>query len=84
LKANDVAVLEALDRAAVSYAIVLTKSDRLKPAELKARIAETATAIGRRPAAFPVVFPTSAHAGSGLPELRAAIARVVAERASLD
>src|SRR5437588_4654877 len=80
LKDADQAVLKTLDEAAVSYQIVLTKSDQVKPAELAARMAETAAALARRPAAYPDIVVTSARAGSGMPELRAAIARVVRER----
>lgn len=80
LKEADGGIFDLLDQAAVSYAIVLTKADKLKAQELAARIAETAAGIARRAAAFPVVFPTSAHTGAGLPELRAAIVRVMRER----
>jgi GTP-binding protein len=80
LKDNDGEVLDALDRAAASYAIVLTKADELKPAEVESRIAATTAAINRRPAAFPRVLTTSARSGAGLPDLRGAITRLLAER----
>src|SRR2546423_4179029 len=80
LKEADEAVLKTLDEAAVSYQIVLTKSDQVKPVELAARMAETAAAVARRPAAYPDIVVTSAREGTGMPELRAAIARVVKER----
>ncbi|HEX2726759.1 MAG TPA: ribosome biogenesis GTP-binding protein YihA/YsxC, partial [Beijerinckiaceae bacterium] len=80
LKDADAAVLDGLDKAAVSYQIVLTKADELKPAELERRVAETAVAIARRPAAFPEIRPTSSRAGLGVPELRAGIARLLSER----
>jgi GTP-binding protein len=82
LKAVDNDVLDTLDRAAVSYQIALTKADELKPGELERRVAETAAAIARRPAAFPDVQPTSSRTGLGVPDLRAGIARLLAERAS--
>lgn len=71
LKPVDIEALDALDLAAVSYQIVLTKSDKLKPAEAAARQEETRLAVARRPAAFPRVALTSAWTGAGLPELRA-------------
>ncbi|HWF00809.1 MAG TPA: ribosome biogenesis GTP-binding protein YihA/YsxC [Caulobacteraceae bacterium] len=74
LKSADDEALEALDRAAVSYQIVLTKADKLKPAEAAAVTVETTAAVARRPAAFPRVVLTSAEKGGGLPELRAEIA----------
>jgi GTP-binding protein len=73
-------VLDGLDKAAVSYQIVLTKADELKAAELERRIADTAAAISRRPAAFPEIRPTSSRTGLGVPELRAGIARLLGER----
>ena len=84
LKETDAEVLDRLDRVAVSYAIVLTKTDRLQEAELAARVEGTLGAIRRRPAAFPAVFPTSSISGAGLGELRGAIVRVLSERARLD
>jgi GTP-binding protein len=74
LKSTDAEALDALDRAAVSYQIVLTKADKLKPAEVAAMIAETAKTVSRRPAAFPRVLATSAETGYGLADLRAEIA----------
>ena len=79
LTAADNEVLETLDAAAVSYQIVLTKVDEVKPAELAACLDATAVALGRHPAAFPETLTTSAHAGAGIPELRAAIARLLTE-----
>jgi GTP-binding protein len=55
LKAVDQGIMKALDEAAVSYQVVLTKADKLKPAEAAARVEEVSNAIKRRPAAFPVV-----------------------------
>ena len=80
LKDSDGGTFDLLDQAAVSYAVVLTKSDQLKAAELAERVKETEAGIARRAAAFPVVFPTSSKLGAGLPELRAAIVRVMRER----
>jgi GTP-binding protein len=74
LKAPDGEALDALDKAAVSYQIVLTKADKLKTAEARAMTAATLAAIARRPAAFPRVLTTSAEEGDGLADLRAEIA----------
>ena len=73
-------MLATLDRAAVNYQIVLTKADQVKAADLAALVAATAAALAKHPAAFPEVLVTSARAGAGIPELRAAIARLLAER----
>jgi len=80
LKETDTPVLDELGRAAVSYQIVLTKADQVKADALAARIAATAAAIGRRAAAFPEIIATSSRTGEGIPELRAAIGRLAAER----
>jgi GTP-binding protein len=80
LKPIDLGVLDALDKAAVSYQVVLTKADALKAGAIAARVAETAELIARRPAAFPEVLPTSSRTGAGIPDLRAGIARLLAER----
>ena len=75
LKAVDTEALDALDIAAVSYQIVLTKADKIKPHEVEAVTAATLKAIAKRPAAFPRVLATSSEKGLGLPELRAEIVR---------
>ncbi|WP_132252954.1 ribosome biogenesis GTP-binding protein YihA/YsxC [Methylobacterium segetis] len=79
LKAIDTDVLDGLDKAAVSYQIVLTKGDELKKSEVEARIRGTEAAIARRPAAYPDVLLTSSRDSRGIPELRASIARLIAE-----
>ena len=76
LKPVDLEAMDALDLAAVSYQVVLTKADKLKPAELKATLERTAKAIAKRPAAYPEALATSSAKGSGIPELRAGIAAV--------
>jgi GTP-binding protein len=73
LKDVDKEALDALDVAAVSYQIVLTKADKLKPAEVEAVTAKTAEAIRKRPASFPRVLATSSEKGLGIPTLRAEI-----------
>ena len=80
LKDTDDATLAALGQAAVSHQILLTKADEAKPRALAAAIAATEAALAKRPAAFPRVLATSAQEGTGIPELRAAIARLLAER----
>jgi len=81
LKATDEPVLDALDEAAVSVQVVLTKADAVKEADLPGRIAEVEAGLKKHPAAFPTVAATSSRTGAGMPELRAAIARLLAERA---
>jgi GTP-binding protein len=80
LKATDDEVLVTLDKAAVNYQVVLTKTDEVKPAALAELIPATAAALAKHPAAFPEIIATSARDGDGIPELRAAIARLLSER----
>jgi GTP-binding protein len=83
LKPVDDGVLKTLDKAAVNYQIVLTKADQVKASELEARIAAMSAALAKHPAAFPQVLATSSRTGAGIPDLRAAIARLLAERAGV-
>jgi len=80
LKDTDTPTLKALSEAAVSHQIVLTKADAVKASDLAGRIAEVEAALEKRPAAFPGVLVSSAEEGAGIQELRAAVARLLAER----
>jgi GTP-binding protein len=80
LKDVDLDVLKTLDKAAVSYQVVLTKADQVKAAEIEARRTETEAALARHPAAFPQVLATSSRSGAGMAELRAAMVRLLEER----
>lgn len=77
IKKNDEEVMDLLDRAAVSYQIVLTKADKIKAAGVPRLIEETAQKVKRRPAAYPAIIATSSEKGLGLDELRGAIALAV-------
>ncbi|MEZ5782905.1 MAG: ribosome biogenesis GTP-binding protein YihA/YsxC [Rhizobiaceae bacterium] len=77
VKKNDEEVLSLLDKAAVSYQIVLTKSDKIKAAGLPRLVQETMDKIRKRPAAFPEVLMTSSEKALGIAELREAIATAV-------
>ncbi len=73
LKADE-EMFDLLDEAAVTYQAVLTKSDKIKPAELEKMRETVAAAIRKHPAAFPELHATSSEKGFGIPELRAEIA----------
>ena len=79
-KDADLEVLKTLDKSAVSYQVVLTKADQVKPAELQAQIEATMAALSKHPAAFPEVLATSSRSGAGMAELRAAMVRLLGER----
>ena len=76
----DLDVLNTLDKAAVSYQVVLTKADQVKPAELETTFAAVTAALAKHPAAFPEVLVTSSRTGAGMAELRAAMVRLLGER----
>jgi GTP-binding protein len=76
----DIEILKTLDRSAVSYQIVLTKIDQIKAAALPERIDGIKAALAKHPAAFPEVIATSSETGAGLPELRAAMMKLLEER----
>ncbi|MCM0032490.1 ribosome biogenesis GTP-binding protein YihA/YsxC [Sandarakinorhabdus limnophila] len=73
IKPVDREIMSMLDKAAVSFQVVLTKGDKIKPTEL-AKVHEAVSAAARiHPAAYPEVIATSAEKGEGIPELRAAV-----------
>jgi len=74
LKESDRDIMTLMDEAAVSYQGVLTKADKPKAGDLAAIGSKVASELAKRPAAYPQLIATSARNGSGLPELRAAIA----------
>jgi GTP-binding protein len=74
VKDSDLAVIDLLDRAAVTYQLVLTKADSVKPAALAAKQAEVAGLARRHPAAHMEMLTTSSESGLGIAELRAALA----------
>jgi len=80
IKPSDEETFASLDKTAVSYAVVLTKRDEVKPAVQAERLEATAAALAKHPAAYPGLFFTSARTGEGVPELRAHVARLLAER----
>jgi len=77
LKDVDRDVMRMLDDAAVSYHLVLTKADKVKPSELAETIEAVRAEAAKHPAAHPLILPTSSETGSGIAELRTAILEAV-------
>ncbi|HXS50394.1 MAG TPA: ribosome biogenesis GTP-binding protein YihA/YsxC [Sphingomicrobium sp.] len=73
LKEVDREMMLMLDDAAVSYHLVLTKGDKVKPSALGALYETTALEVAKHPAAHPSIFTTSSETGTGIAELRTAI-----------
>ncbi|MGB3273391.1 MAG: ribosome biogenesis GTP-binding protein YihA/YsxC [Xanthobacteraceae bacterium] len=80
LKDLDHEVMTALDRAAVSYQVVLTKTDQIGRGDLAARLEATHAELARHPAAYPQVLATSSRGGDGIADLRAAIVTLLREK----
>ncbi len=76
LKPADREIMRLLDEAAVSYQVVLTKSDKTRRDHLEAIVAETRAAISSHPAAYPEIIVTSAAKGHGINVLRGTIAEL--------
>ena len=77
IKKNDEEVLALLDKAAVSYQIVLTKADKIKVPALEKLETATLARIAKRAAAYPEIVATSSEKGLGLDTLREAIVTAV-------
>ena len=80
LKDTDDAMFKELSNSAVSHQVVLTKCDAIKPSELESRVTNTEAALAKFAASFPTVIATSSHDDEGISDLRAAVARLMAER----
>jgi GTP-binding protein len=78
IKENDKETMKLLDEAAVSYQVVLTKADKPKASELAAVTSRVTEELAKHPAAYPQILTTSARMGSGIEELRAAVASLLA------
>jgi GTP-binding protein len=77
LKTTDETVMGELDKAAVSYQIVLTKADKSKPDQLEDLMKTLTQILKKHPAAFPTPLLTSSHENQGLEALRETIAELV-------
>ena len=74
LKDSDLELMAMLDETAVTYQLILTKTDKLKKGQLDKVLSKTQAAIAKRPAAFPQIINTSSETKKGLGELKAEIA----------
>ena len=74
VKQADRDVMDLLDRAAVTFQLVLTKTDGIKAAALARKTAEATALAASHAAAFPRILSTSSETGDGIPTLRAELA----------
>jgi GTP-binding protein len=73
IKEVDTDIMNMLDAAAVSYHLVLTKTDKIKASALAEVLEKTQEQSRKHSAAHPDIISTSAEKGMGLPELRASV-----------
>jgi GTP-binding protein len=76
IKAVDHEIMALLDRAAVTFQVVLTKADKILAKDQADLLAQVADALQRHPAAFPELVLTSSEKGDGIPTLRSIIANL--------
>ncbi len=77
VKPVDHEIMEMLDAAAVSYRIVLTKTDKIKASELAAVEESTMAELRKHSAAYPLISATSAEKRGGIDGLREAVLEAV-------
>jgi GTP-binding protein len=80
LKANDAEIMDMLDKAAVPYQVVLTKTDKVKSVALSACIADITAKLKKRAAAIPEILVTSSRTGNGVAEMRTVLSMVAAPK----
>jgi GTP-binding protein len=74
LMANDIEMMSFLNKAAISYQVILTKADQIKTIERDERKRQIEALLKREPAARPVVIATSAEKKSGVDEVQQVLA----------
>lgn len=77
LKANDIEIMDMLDEAAVSYQVILTKIDKIKPPAVQKRVQEVQDTAPKHPALYPEILVSSSEKNAGLDEIRYAVGRVL-------
>lgn len=76
IKSVDDEIMTLLDKAAVTFQAVLTKTDKIGPQKLQSVVAALGADLARHPAAYPEIVLTSSEKGTGLDTLRAIIAGI--------
>lgn len=76
IKKVDQDILTLLDSSAVTFQVVLTKSDKVKAEDRKKILEQVRSALAKHPAAYPELIITSSEKGDGVAQLRAVIATI--------
>lgn len=74
VKAVDQEILTLLDKSAVTFQVVLTKTDKVKEKDRARILTQVREALAKHPAAYPEIVLTSSEKGDGIPTLRAIVA----------
>jgi len=74
VKAVDAEIMDLLNKAAVTFQVVLTKADKIGKPEQERTLKQVRGALQKHPAAFPEILVTSSEKGDGIATLRALIA----------
>ena len=77
IKPVDEEIMSLLDSSAVTFQVVLTKADKIKPSQHDAVLEQVRSKLAKHPAAFPELILTSSEKGDGIPTLRSTIAGIV-------
>ena len=77
-KAVDEEIMTLLDKSAVTFQVVMTKTDKVKKGDLDKALDRTRAVLAKHPAAFPELVLTSSEKGDGIATLRAIIAGIEA------
>ena len=76
IKAVDETIMNLLDKAAVTFQVVMTKTDKTSNNELEQSLKKTRDALRKHAAAFPELLLTSSVKMDGIETLRTAIAKI--------
>ncbi|SMC49685.1 ribosome biogenesis GTP-binding protein YihA/YsxC [Primorskyibacter flagellatus] len=76
VKAVDEEIMTLLDQSAVTFQVVMTKADKVKPAEQEKTLTQVRAALTKHPAAYPEIVVTSSEKSDGLETLRSIIAEL--------
>jgi GTP-binding protein len=68
--------MSLLDRSAVTFQVVLTKADKIKPSEYDRLLDQVRGKLSKHPAAYPELVLTSSDKGDGIATLRSIIAGI--------
>ena len=74
VKKVDDEIMSLLDSAAVTFQVVMTKTDKVKEKDRPKVLEQVRQALSKHPAAYPELVLTSSEKGDGIPTLRSIIA----------